>query len=151
MLKTSSAAYQDISLETRVLGSSPISLVVMTYEKILEHLQATRRALASNQDAQLPSEKAVDLIQLGLQIALNMKDGGEVAANLSKLYDWSVSEILSARAKKSPEMMDGVIRVIDSLASGWRELHDREEKAEGRNTNLSVHLSSQAVQSLATP
>lgn len=144
-------AYHNNDIETKVLGASPLGLVVLTYDHLLESLAKTRAKLEAGADAQEPSEKAIDLIQLGLVSALDIEKGGEISKNLFDLYQWAVKEILRARLHKDPEMISGVIRVIGDLALAWRELLARQTRGETFSTSTSVHLSPQAVQAMATP
>ena len=54
--------------------------------------------------------------------ALDPDRGGDIAKNLAALYDWSTREILTARIKRSPEQLTGVIEVFKSLESAWEEI-----------------------------
>jgi flagellar secretion chaperone FliS len=144
-------AYQTTDIETAVLGASPLGLLVLTYDRLLDSLAKTKAKLESGADAQEPSEKAIDLIQLGLVSALDMEKGGEISKSLFDLYQWAVKEILRARLHKDPEIVLGVIRVIDDLASAWRELLERQSRGESFMSSASVQLSTQATQAFATP
>lgn len=125
MLKDKLSKYTEVDLDSKILGLSSLELVVLTYDKIDESLRFTRDAIVNNSPPFLFSEKAINYIQLGLQAALNMKEGGEIAVNLSRIYDWSVSQILKGCATKSPELIDGVIDVLSSLGSAWIALNER--------------------------
>lgn len=145
------SSYESVAIESKIYGASPLELIVIVYERLLLELSKTRSLLAEGREARDASERAIDLIQLGLESALNMEKGGEIAKNLAALYDWSVVEILKARARKDPEIISGVIRVFEELSSAWRELHQRQTSGETFTSSASVHLSPQAVQAIATP
>lgn len=122
--------YQTVSLESAVLGASPVELVVMTYDRILLNLAAIRREIVEGKEGFEPCEKAFDLIQLGLMSALDFERGGEIAKNLSALYDWGVRELLRARREKSIESVDQVIEAYTSVAEAWREILRRQQAGE---------------------
>jgi flagellin-specific chaperone FliS len=65
--------------------------------------------------------KALDLITKGLASCLDKEKGGEIAQNLALIYDWAGKEIIRARLRRDPEMIQGVINVFVPLAEAWRE------------------------------
>lgn len=147
----SAKIYQSNAINTAVIGSSPLGLIVLTYEKLYEHLRETHVLISKGLDAQDASEKAIDLIEFGLVAALDREKGGDIAKNLFELYQWGVKQILMARLNRDPELVLGAIRVFEELGSAWRELRDRQIRTETFATSPSVRLSPQAVQAIATP
>ena len=65
--------------------------------------------------------KAVDLITTGLEACLDKAQGGEIAENLAVIYDWANREIMLARLRRDPQMLQGVINAMQPLAEAWRE------------------------------
>lgn len=146
----SAKIYQSNAIKTAVLGSSPLGLVVLTYEKLHEYLRETCALISRDMDAQEASEKAIDLIEFGLVAALDREKGGEIASNLYDLYQWGVKQILMARLNKDPQPVADVIRVFENLGSAWNELYDRQIQGENFATSSSVHLSTKAVETIST-
>ncbi len=52
----------------------------------------------------------------------NFEKGGEVAANLGRLYDWAVRTILKARISKDPAMIREVYDVLLPVNDAWHTL-----------------------------
>ena len=47
--------------------------------------------------------------------------GGEIAENLAVIYDWANREIMLARLRRDPQLLQGVINALQPLAEAWRE------------------------------
>jgi hypothetical protein len=52
---------------------------------------------------------------------LDKEKGGEIAQNLAFIYDWAGKEIIRARLRRDPEMIQGVINAFVPLAEAWLE------------------------------
>jgi flagellar protein FliS len=115
-------AYKAIAVQTAVSEAEPLDLILMVYRRLLENLRLARRDLEAGKESAEFISKSIDLIQKGLMAALDNDRGGDIAKNLGALYDWSVREILHARLKKNPVMLDGVISVFRDLEMAWEEI-----------------------------
>ena len=115
-------AYKTLSNETAVSEASPLELIVMVYKRLIENLRDAQSQIEKGLDAEQSVAKALVLIEKGLMAALDPDRGGDIAKNLAALYDWSTREILTARIKRSPEQLTGVIEVFKSLESAWEEI-----------------------------
>ena len=115
-------AYKNVSNQTAVSEASPLELIVMVYKRLIENLRDAQSQIERGLDAEQSVAKALDLIEKGLMAALDPDRGGDIAKNLAALYDWSTREILTARIKRSPEQLTGVIEVFKSLESAWEEI-----------------------------
>ena len=67
----------------------------------------------------MPFSKASDLINIGLLASLDMDKGAPIAENLRLIYNWALTNILQARLKKSPDLIQKVIDVLTPLYEGW--------------------------------
>ncbi|MFN4986835.1 MAG: flagellar export chaperone FliS [Burkholderiales bacterium] len=115
-------AYKNVSNQTAVSEASPLELIVMVYKRLIENLRDAQSQIEKGLDAEQSVAKALDLIEKGLMAALDPDRGGDIAKNLAALYDWSTREILTARIKRSPEQLTGVIEVFKGLESAWKEI-----------------------------
>ena len=112
--------YSDYQRESNVAIASPVELVALTYERLLELLRLGQERLEQGQDAGEELGKALQLITDGLQSCLDGQQGGEVAAKLNLLYNWACAEILRARLRKDPKLLADVQRVLAPVALAWR-------------------------------
>ena len=113
--------YADNQRETSVSSAKPVELVAMVHQRLLDHLQAGKTQMAAGEDSSESFTKAIDLITTGLESCLNKEKGGEIAQNLAFIYDWAGKEIIRARLRRDPEMIQGVINAFVPLAEAWME------------------------------
>ena len=114
-------AYADTQRETSVSSAKPVELVVMVYQRLLDHLHTGKVQMSEGNDSSESFTKAVELITKGLRSCLDIEKGGEIAHNLQVIYDWATKEITLARLRRDPEMIQGVINAFVPLAEAWRE------------------------------
>ena len=107
--------------ETSVSSAKPVELVEMVYQRLLDHLQTGKAQMAAGEDSSESFTKAIDLITTGLESCLDKEKGGEIAQNLAFIYDWAGKEIIRARLRRDPEMIQGVINAFVPLAEAWME------------------------------
>lgn len=121
MLNRALRSYQNLQTETAVRAASPGELIVLVYDRTIEHLREAARLIGEEQDSGVPTQKALDLINDGLVAALDRERGGEIAENLSALYDWAVRSILRGRVKRDAQMILDVVSVLTPLRDAWVE------------------------------
>ncbi|KAF0121547.1 MAG: flagellar protein FliS [bacterium] len=56
-----------------------------------------------------------------LSSSLNM-DGGEIAKNLGRLYDYILDRLLYANLRNDPREFDDMERVLEVLRNAWKEM-----------------------------
>jgi flagellar protein FliS len=120
MTMRSHRAYAATQRETGVSSARPIDLVVMVYERLLDHLRSAQLQMAEGADSSESLTKAVDLITTGLEACLDKAQGGEIAENLAAIYAWANREIMLARLRRDSQMLQGVINALQPLAEAWR-------------------------------
>ena len=121
MTTRSHLAYAATQRETSVSSAKPVELVVMVYQRLLDHLHTGKIQMTKGSDASESLTKAIDLITTGLESCLDKEKGGEIAQNLAFIYDWAGKEIIRARLRRDPEMLQGVINAFVPLAEAWLE------------------------------
>ena len=107
--------------ETSVSSANPAELVAMVYQRLLDHLHTGKLQMSEDADSSESFTKAIDLITTGLESCLDKEKGGEIAQNLAFIYDWACKEIIRARLRRDPEMIQGVINAFVPLAEAWLE------------------------------
>ena len=111
--------YQDVAITTQSRGR----LVVMLYDGAIKFLKLAINELnAGKMDTKgLYINKALDIIN-ELNTVLDMEAGGEVAANLRKLYVFMIRHLHTANIKKDPQMIEEVIKLLEELNQGWKAI-----------------------------
>ena len=121
MTTRSHRAYAATQRETSVSSAKPVELVAMVYQRLLDHLHTGKIQMLEGSDSSESFSKAIDLITTGLESCLDKEKGGEIAQNLAFIYNWAGKEIIRARLRRDPEMIQGVINAFVPLAEAWLE------------------------------
>lgn len=114
-------------LQQSVNTASPARLVTMLYDRLLLAIDRTTNALdsveASAADMSVAHDELVRAQRIvhELRVSLDLEQGGEIAANLSSLYEWSHEQLVLVNTSKDPRALAGVRKVIDELRTAWRD------------------------------
>ncbi len=110
-------------LTTQVTTADRLQLVVMLYEGALNFLgQAKARMAAKDAPGKgLYLGKALDIIA-ELNASLNFQDGGELAANLSRLYHFMTQHLTRANLTWSEQAVEEVMAMLTELKQAWEQI-----------------------------
>ena len=112
--------YQKVNSHAQVSEASPHRLVQMLMEGGLTRIAQARGAMERQQTA-MKGEligKAIGIIG-GLRDGLNLEQGGEVAANLDRLYEYMANRLLEANVQNDMAPLDEVAGLLRNVKSGW--------------------------------
>lgn len=114
-------AYATVGMESRVNGADPLGLIVLLYEGAIAALARGKSHMERNETAEKGKAiaMAVTIINDGLKASLDMKIGGEIAANLDALYDYMGQRLLLASLKNQPEIIDEISNLLTDLKGAW--------------------------------
>jgi flagellar protein FliS len=113
------AAYQDSAVTTQSKGR----LIVLLYEGAIKFMKlAIKELQANNYEAKGQYiNKARDIIN-ELDAVLDMNTGGEIAANLRKLYCFMNNRLSEANVQRDPKMIQEVIDLMEELNQSWKAI-----------------------------
>jgi flagellar secretion chaperone FliS len=117
----SANTYKTIGVETSVSGATPHQLVSLLFDALQQALASAKGAIISGDISTKGQSigRAVRLLEEGLKAGLDTTKGGELAANLRRLYDYCIFKLTEAN---DVAMVDEVIRLIRPVAEGWSEI-----------------------------
>ena len=118
------SAYKKVSVETDIGMASPHQLVEMLFDSLMQAVGAARAAIERG-DIVTKGEKiirAVRILDEGLKPALNIEQGGDLAANLNGLYGYCVLRLTHANLHNDAAALADVVRVIEPIAQGWKQI-----------------------------
>jgi flagellar secretion chaperone FliS len=117
--------YQQVSVSSSAMGASPHRLVQMLMEGALERIVLAKASMGRNEIAMKGQSigRAIDIVG-GLQGSLNKEAGGEVAENMSNLYDYMVRRLLVANSQNDESILDEVSGLMVELKMGWDAMPD---------------------------
>lgn len=118
------SAYQRINVETSMHTIDQHQLVSLLLDGVLGSVALARGAMERGDILTKCNAigKAIRIIEEGLSTALDREDGGELAQNLSDLYDYSLRRLISANARNDPAMLLEVQQIFEPIAQGWNEM-----------------------------
>jgi flagellar protein FliS len=117
-------AYQTQS----ILTASPGQLVLLMYDGALRFMAQGRAAFALPEDAPRRIETIntallrAQAVISELRANLNLDAGGEVAANLDRLYDYHLRRLFEANLRKDEAPLIEVERLVRTLRDSWAEM-----------------------------
>ena len=112
----------DAYRRTEAQSASPLQLVVMLYDGALRFLTEAREAQAAgNMAARGRALRRVTAIIAECQSTLDLQKGGDVAAELDRLYSYISGRLLDVTLKRDPSAIDEVARLMATLREGWAQ------------------------------
>ena len=117
------ASYRTVSVET----ASPGKLILMLYDGALRLLRSAEDGFrlespgARTEAVHNNLMKAQEIIA-ELQRCLNLRDGGDFAINMFRLYDFMVMRLIEANMKKQPENVRVVIQLLSEVRDAWDQM-----------------------------
>ena len=113
------SAYQDSTITTQ----SKERLIVLLYDGAIKFMKLAIQELeAGNYQAKGQYIiKAQDIIN-ELNAVLDMDAGGEIAANLRKLYVFMNRRLSEANSERNPQMIREVIQLMEELNQSWKAI-----------------------------
>lgn len=124
-------------LAQRINGASAEQLVVMLLEGGQRFLGQAITAMA-NRDipAKARLVNRVSAIIEELMVRLNHEEGGELVANLSRLYDWWLNELFEGSQNNQPDRLERVHRQMGEVRASWEELQRQSQPVRPQEPTL---------------
>lgn len=130
---SSLAAYQSVALQGAVANADPHRLVQMLFDGIAERLTTVRSCIERGELVRKAKllHSCVTLIA-ELRGNLNMTDGGEIAQNLSNLYDYMIRQLLLANVETDINRVTEVLGLLNNIRSAWIAIGPEVRKSAGQ-------------------
>ena len=112
--------YQTVNVNAQVTEANPHRLIQMLFEGGLQRIAQAKGAMQYGNVA-LKGEligKSIGIVS-GLREALDVKKGGELAANLENLYAFMIQRLSHANLKNDPAVLDEVADLLREIKEGW--------------------------------
>lgn len=113
-------AYKNVAAHGGVAAADPHGLILMLLDGALQRLSVARGCIEHGKQ----TEKA-QLLHRVIQIvgelrgSLDMSAGGQIASNLSELYDYMSRRLLSAMLDNKIELLDEVSGLLREIRGAW--------------------------------
>ncbi|MCE5230236.1 flagellar export chaperone FliS [bacterium] len=113
--------YQQVKITT----ADPLQIVVLLYEGAIKNLNQWLMLIDS--DMELATAKLVRTQEIinYLRTALDHEQGGEIAFNLERLYNYMRDRLSEANLDRSKAKVQEVIGLMQTLLEGWHGISNR--------------------------
>ena len=114
------AAYQSVSVHGTVASADPHRLVQMLMDGIMERMAVARACIERGEIAKKARllHSCVTLLS-ELRGSLNIAKGGDIARNLSELYDYMSRQLLRANVENNVGYIKEVTSLLGEVRSAW--------------------------------
>jgi flagellar protein FliS len=112
--------YANVHNESGLADASPHYLIQMLMDGFLARVNAAKGAMVRS-DLELKSvyiSRAVAIVG-GLNEAVDLEKGGEIAANLSRLYNYMTTRLLQASRENDDAILDEVASLMREIKGAW--------------------------------
>jgi flagellar secretion chaperone FliS len=118
--KANLAAYQNVAVQGSVSGADPHGLVQMLLDATVERISAARTCIEEGDRARKAKllHSCVTLIA-ELRGSLDLIRGGELAQNLSDLYDYIARRLLTANVRDDTGALTESLSLLGEIRSAW--------------------------------
>lgn len=133
-LRTGASAYARVGVESGAMSASPHQLITMLFDGAKMAIGMARHHMVAGDIVAKGNaiSRAIDIVDNGLKASLDAEAAGpagaELVGNLAGLYDYMMRRLLYANLHNDPLALDEVDRLLENVASAWREIDDRGRK-----------------------
>ncbi|QDF75907.1 MULTISPECIES: flagellar export chaperone FliS [Shewanella] len=126
-MRGSMQSYRKVSVESDLSVASPHRVIQMLLAGAIERLAQAKCAIEQDDVAQrgLLIGKAIGIVN-GLNGSLNMDTEGDVAVNLSQLYDYMLVRLSEANVNNDVKAIDDVVALLKTIKEGWDAIPQNE-------------------------
>ena len=112
--------YNQVNNHSGVTDASPHRLVQMLLDGVLGKLATVKGMMTRGQMSKKGEVigQAMAIVS-GLRSSLDLSAGGELAANLDRLYDYIERRLLTANIKNDVDIIIEVSDLLREIKSGW--------------------------------
>lgn len=115
--------YQAVDVESKVEGASPHRLIGILFEELTKAMEIMIAAQRGGHRAKAISKQArASTILLALETSLDFRNGGEIAANLAKVYREARRLIQLAGRNDEPELVELARSYLAGIIDAWEQI-----------------------------
>jgi len=115
--------YRTVDAYGAAAASDRMQLVLRMMQGALDRIAMARGHMRRGEAAAKGEAlgRAVRLID-GLRSCLDLQRGGEIAANLSALYDYMTRRLTEANLRNDERGLDEVAELLEEIRGGWEQM-----------------------------
>jgi flagellar secretion chaperone FliS len=115
--------YAAVGVQTGITEASPHRLIQMLLDGALGKIAQAKGAMQRRKIAEKGNfiTSACSIV-IGLRSSLDLEAGGELAANLDRLYDYMFRRLMDAHIQNDESALDEVVSLLHEIKRGWDAL-----------------------------
>jgi flagellar protein FliS len=118
-------AYTNSDREAVAESNDPVAIVALLFDELIRNMQEfVRQSATEDVNSEARSKhfsKSLSIIY-ALQSSLNFEEGGEIANNLFRLYEYARQQMLQDWKDKEFEKTKQAINVLDDIRDAWHQI-----------------------------
>ena len=112
---------QNKYLESQVQTASPVQLINMLYDGAIKFANFAIAGIRENNiEKKTTNIIKVEKIIIELRTSLNFDQGGDIAKNLDKIYDYMYTTLMDANDQNDISKIESIIKEILIIKDGWQ-------------------------------
>ncbi|HYE35216.1 flagellar export chaperone FliS [Methylocaldum sp.] len=117
--------YRQTNVQASVEYADPHALVIMLFNGLNEKIAIAKGSLQRGALAEKGQaiSRAIGIVGY-LQACLDLEKGGEIAANLDRLYTYITERLFHASAKNDQSALDEIGGLVKDIKSAWEAIRD---------------------------
>ena len=114
---------QNVYKQNQILNASPKKLVVLLYDGCIKNMKLAELSIAEKKMDQANTAliKAQDIIA-ELASTLNFDQGGQIAQDLSDIYEYLMTKLIEANRTKDISIIQKNREMMEELRDAWAEI-----------------------------
>lgn len=119
-MRGSMQTYRKVSVDSNLSVATPHRIIQMLFAGALERLAQAKFAIEQGniESRGIFMGKAIGIVS-GLNGSLNMDAEGDVATNLTRLYDFMLRRMSEANINNDAQAIDEVVVILKTIKEGW--------------------------------
>ena len=117
-------AYQNAERQAFAESDDPHALIAILFDELLRQMKHFAREAKDSSGKSLEQSEHYSralTILYGLQSSLNFEEGGEIANNLFRLYEYSRQQLLKTTQSENSTGLKAAIESLDVIRDAWRQ------------------------------
>lgn len=106
-----------------VAASAPLGLVIRCYSAVIDDLRQAKMLHETGASGALYDKvrHAQDIIT-ELLVGLDYERGGQIAQNLSRIYNFILRELIAIHNSRNTDRYDQLAHILEDLKSAWVQI-----------------------------
>lgn len=114
------SSYHAVNLDAQTARASPVQLVLILMDGLLEEVARARAHIAARRFEQKANslDKCIEILN-GLSSSLDFESQSEVVNNLGRLYEYCAGRLYNAGVSLDLSVVDEVSGLLNTIRQGW--------------------------------